>query len=68
MLARAIFAGNGLVHVGGVAPCDVAFGRQPPMLPPLEADELGEASGDCVAGAEPPAGGEAQPSRLQWRI
>eukprot|EP00959_Pyramimonas_sp_CCMP1952_P285045 5959863-Pyramimonas_sp.AAC.1 len=37
------------------------------MLPPLEADERGEASGDCVTGAELPAGGEVQSSRLQWR-
>ena len=38
------------------------------MLPPLEAYEEGEATGACGSGAEPPAGGEAQPGRLQRRI
>eukprot|EP00959_Pyramimonas_sp_CCMP1952_P085930 1797298-Pyramimonas_sp.AAC.1 len=46
-LARAILVGNGLAHVVGVAPCNVVFGGQPAMLPPLEAGESGEASGDC---------------------
>ena len=41
MLERAIFAGSNLAHVGRVTPYSVVFGRQPSMLPPLEADEQG---------------------------
>ena len=79
LLAHSIFAGNSLTHVGGVTPYNVVFGRQPSMLPPLEADGGGEAVVGSANGAEPsgddrgnasdpPAGGEAQPSRQQWRI
>eukprot|EP00959_Pyramimonas_sp_CCMP1952_P451132 9445045-Pyramimonas_sp.AAC.1 len=39
MFARAIFGGGGLARVGGVTSCNVVFGRQPPILPLLEADE-----------------------------
>eukprot|EP00959_Pyramimonas_sp_CCMP1952_P381861 8002023-Pyramimonas_sp.AAC.1 len=62
MLSRAILAGSSFARVGSVAPCNVAFGRQPSTLPLLEADEGGE--GNCVAGARAVAGGEVQPRRL----
>ena len=40
LLAEAIFAGNSLVHVGGVTPYNAVYGRQPAMLPPLETPDL----------------------------
>ena len=35
VLAEAVFAGNALVHVGGVTPYQCVYGRSPAMLPPL---------------------------------
>ena len=35
LLAEAVFAGNSLVHVGGVTPYQCIYGRTPAMLPPL---------------------------------
>lgn len=40
LLSEAVFAGNALVHVGGVTPYQCIYGRTPAMLPPLpDADE-----------------------------
>eukprot|EP00438_Fugacium_kawagutii_P035880 Skav204682 [mRNA] locus=scaffold1284:96116:106049:- [translate_table: standard] len=50
LLAEAVFAGNSLVHVGGVTPYQCIYGRTPAMLPPLPeetgaiADELAESA------------------------
>eukprot|EP00959_Pyramimonas_sp_CCMP1952_P300998 6297451-Pyramimonas_sp.AAC.1 len=63
-----MFAGSSLARVGGVAPCRVAFGRQPSMLPLVEMGEESEVSSACGNGAGPSAGGEVQPSRLLWRV
>eukprot|EP00959_Pyramimonas_sp_CCMP1952_P408707 8565398-Pyramimonas_sp.AAC.1 len=63
MLARAIFACNSLARFGGVAPWGVVIGRQRSMLPPLEADEEGEAFGVYDAGSGPSAFRGAH-----WRI
>ena len=35
LLSEAVFAGNSLVHVGGVSPYQCIYGRTPAMLPPL---------------------------------
>ena len=40
VLAEAVFAGNSLTHVGGSTPYQAVYGRQPAMLPPLEAPDL----------------------------
>eukprot|EP00439_Symbiodinium_sp_Y106_P049299 s2398_g6.t1 len=40
LLSEAVFAGNACTHVGGVTPYQVVFGRQPSMLPPIEAPDL----------------------------
>ncbi|CAE7335666.1 RNR1 [Symbiodinium sp. CCMP2592] len=40
VLAEAVFAGNALTHVGGSTPYQAVYGRQPAMLPPLDAPDL----------------------------
>ena len=40
VLAEAVFAGNACTHVGGATPYQAVYGRQPAMLPPLEAPDL----------------------------
>ena len=40
LLAEAVFAGNALVHVGGVTPYQCVYGRAPAMLPPLPEETL----------------------------
>ena len=37
ILGEALFAQNALNTVGGCTPYQAVYGRQPPMLPPLEA-------------------------------
>eukprot|EP00435_Cladocopium_sp_Y103_P042058 s696_g11.t1 len=50
LLSEAVFAGNALIHVGGVTPYQCIYGRTPAMLPPLPdenhdaVDELSERS------------------------
>ncbi|CAE7353799.1 RE1 [Symbiodinium sp. CCMP2592] len=39
LLAEAIFAGNALTHVGGSTPYQAVYGRQPAMLPALDAPD-----------------------------
>eukprot|EP00959_Pyramimonas_sp_CCMP1952_P340652 7134743-Pyramimonas_sp.AAC.1 len=52
-------------RVGGAAPCDVVFGRQPPRCHCLKQTRGVRAT---VAAVGPAAGGEVQPSRLLWRL
>ena len=40
LLAEAVFSGNALTHVGGSTPYQAVYGRQPWMLPPIEAPDL----------------------------
>lgn len=50
LLSEAVFAGNALIHIGGVTPYQCIYGRTPAMLPPLPdvndgpQDELSERS------------------------
>ena len=42
LLAEAVFAGNALIHIGGVTPYQCVFGRSPAMLPPLPEETEGQ--------------------------
>eukprot|EP00438_Fugacium_kawagutii_P025194 Skav218080 [mRNA] locus=scaffold3382:13254:23272:- [translate_table: standard] len=42
VLSEAVFAGNALVHVGGVTPYQCLYGRTPALLPPLPAEDSKE--------------------------
>jgi len=51
LLSEAVFAGNALIHVGGVTPYQCIYGRTPVMLPPLP-DEGSDAYPELSDNAE----------------
>jgi hypothetical protein len=52
VLSEAVFAGNALIHVGGVTPYQCVYGRSPAMLPPLPEENMTDASEELGSLAE----------------
>ena len=56
VLSEAVFAGNALIHVGGVTPYQCVYGRLPAMLPPKNAENSGfdcDVDGSCSLSCVP---------------
>ena len=48
LLATCIFAGNAMITVGNATPYQCVYGRQPPMMPPIENPDFPDSENDRV--------------------